>query len=192
MRLVLFLLFAIAVAVGTGLGSAWVLVGEERPFGAVKVGEWAAWPLAGSAADADPYARAWAARTGEIPLGAGEGMAFTATRDSVGRPLVGTCDYELSGETAAARLWTLTVLDKTGDLAPNPAGRTGFHSRELLRAPDGRFEIKLSPFARAGNWMPTPAAGPLQVVLRLYDTPLALSSGTGGLVMPRIVRGTCR
>ena len=192
MSFVIHLLIAIAVAVVTGLGSAWLMVGDARPFGAVKVGEWTAWPLAGSAADADPYARAWIARTGEIPLGAGEGVAFTADRDGAGRPLDGACEYRITGETSAARLWTLTVLDATGDLAPNPAGRTGFHSRELLRANDGRFEIALASTARAGNWMPTPASGRIKVVLRLYDTPLALSSDTSGLVMPRIVRGVCR
>ena len=57
-------------------------------FGAVTAGAWTAWPTAGSA-DADPYSLATLARTGEVPLGAGEGIAFTAEDDSRRRAAVG-------------------------------------------------------------------------------------------------------
>ena len=39
--------------------------------------------------DADPYSVAMLARTGEVPLGAGEGLAFTADGRHDGEPLVG-------------------------------------------------------------------------------------------------------
>jgi len=107
---------------GTGVadGNTRIVAGDGdneryRLFGAVSVGPWTAWPLEGST-DADPYSLAMLARTGEVPLGAGEGLSFTAQEDGAGELLSGKCTYEIKGETPAARLWTLTAYDATGRL----------------------------------------------------------------------------
>ena len=78
------------------------------------IGAWKAWPKTGTA-DIDPYARAAVARSGELPIGSGDGVAFLARSDEKGRPLDGRCDIAVSGITPAARFWTLTLYDTQGN-----------------------------------------------------------------------------
>lgn len=160
-------------------------------FGSVAIGEWTAWPLAGSP-DADPYSLARLARTGEVPLGAGEGLAFTTETDRDGEPLEGNCLYRIVGQTPAARLWTLTAYDTEGRLMANAAQRQGFHSREILRRSDGSFEIAVSVDVQAGNWLPISRVESFILVLRLYDTPLTTGGTLSDSTMPEIIRVTCR
>ncbi|TPQ49773.1 DUF1214 domain-containing protein [Prosthecomicrobium hirschii] len=188
---VLRLIVAVVVAVVVGLGSAWLTVGEGWAFRSYKAGDWTAWPEGGSATP-DPYSRAILARTAQIPLGGGEGIAFFASRDSDRAPLRGGCEYVLTGDTPLARLWTLSVVDAKGEVPRHRSGRTHFHSREVLRKPDGSLEITLSPLARPGNWMPIPDSGALTVVLRLYDSGAANPRTAGALLMPRIEWKGCR
>lgn len=190
MRLVIDLAIAIAIAVVVGVSSAWMAVDRGRLFGAVTVGDWTAWPQEGSV-DADPYSLAMLARTGEVPLGAGEGLSFTADRDTNGDALTGICTYAVSGETPSARMWTLTAYDGDGRLMVNVARRSGFHSREIVRNADGTFRIIVSPTVTSGNWLPVAPAGRINLVLRLYDTPLTTGSRIAGLVMPTITRVAC-
>ena len=152
---------------------------------------WAAWPEGGSATP-DPYSRAILARTAQIPLGGGEGIAFFASRDVDGAPIRGGCDYALVGETPLARLWTLSVVDAAGAVPMHRSGRTHFHSRELLRRPDGTVEITLSPQARPGNWMPIPDSGALTLIVRLYDSGAANPRTAGPIALPRIEWKGCR
>ena len=94
------------------------------------------------------------ARTGEVPLGAGEGIAFTAEDDRPASRCPAHCTYAVVGQTPAARLWTLTAYDSDGRLMVNAAQRSGFHSREIVRRPDGSFVITVSPEVEPGNWLP--------------------------------------
>lgn len=190
MRLLIDLVIALVVATAIGFSTAWVAVERGPLFGAVTAGAWTAWPRSGSAA-ADPYSLAMLARTGEVPLGAGEGLAFTAERDGDGEPLTGRCGYQVSGQTPAARLWTLTAYDATGRLMVNPAHRPGFHSREIVRRADGGFVINVSSKVQAGNWLPIAPVERFRLVLRLYDTPLTTGGQIADLVMPAIVRSDC-
>jgi len=191
MRSVLSLVLAIMIAAITGVGTAWYAIERGQLFGAVAVGNWTAWPGTGSV-DADPYSMAMLARTGEVPLGAGEGLAFTATLDHQGELLTHACVYAVSGEAPAARLWTLTAYDDQGYLMANAARRTGFHSREVLRNEQGRFRITVSAEVAPGNWLPIGAAENFGLVFRLYDTPLTTGSQITDLVMPEIRRVGCR
>jgi hypothetical protein len=190
LRFVIDIAIAIAVALALGFFTAWFAVEYGRNWGTVVVGPWAAWPEAGSP-NADPYAAAIIARSGEVPLGAAEGLAFTANSDSSGTPLDGRCVYRISGATPVARLWTLTAYDAEGRLMRNAAARTGFSSRELLRRPDGSFEIVAAPTVQPGNWLPTSGGGRLDFILRLYDTTLTSGLPTAEIVMPQISRGPC-
>ncbi len=190
MRRLLELLFAIAIALGTGLGSAWYVVGEGWLLRTDVFNEWAAWPM-GSSSDADPYSRAVLARTGQVPLASGEGTAFFASRDSSGRAIRGGCEYEISGNTPPVRLWTLTLMDATGDLPANTIGRTFLRSDQILRHQGGDFDIVLSTEARPGNWFPIPSAGFYTLVLRLYDTPASLLSDLKDNALPHIERKAC-
>ncbi len=190
MRRLLELLLAIAIALGSGLGSAWYVVGDGWLLRTDVFGEWAAWPMGGSP-DADPYSRAVLARTGQVPLTPGEGTAFFASRDSSGKAIRGGCAYQISGRTPPVRLWTLALIDAAGDLPANTIGRTFMRSDEILRTTAGSFDIVLSTEARPGNWFPIPENGFYTLVLRLYDTPASLLSDLKGNALPRIERKAC-
>lgn len=191
MKRLIELLFAITIALATGLGSAWYVVGSGWLIPTDVFGEWATWPGGGSP-DADPYSRAVLARTGQVPLGTGEGTAFFASTDSNGRALRGGCDYELSGRTPPVRLWTLSLIDANGDLPATTEGRTYLRSDEILRHGDGGFDIELAATARPGNWFQMPDHGYYTLVLRLYDTPASLINDIKGNALPHIQRKACR
>lgn len=191
MRLLINITIAIVLATTIGFSTAWLAVERGRIFGAVTVGAWTTWPDAGGP-DADPYSLAQLARSGEVPLGAGEGLAFKAVDDDESEPLSGDCVYSVSGQTPSARLWTLTLYDGDGRLMANAARRTGFHSREILRRPDGRFTIAISPDVVPGNWLPIAPVENFQLILRLYDTPLTTATDFVDIDMPHIEKVRCK
>jgi hypothetical protein len=191
LRLLIDLAVTILIAATVGFSTAWLAVERGPFFGAVTVGAWTAWPSAGSA-DADPYSLAVLARNGEVPLGAGEGLTFTAETTTDGEALDGRCSYRITGQTPPARLWTLTAYDSTGRLMVNPARRSGFHSREIVRLEGGSFVITTSPNVSPGNWLPTAPVERFSLVLRLYDTPLTSGGRAADLVMPDIRMAGCR
>ena len=191
MKLLFGSFLTILVAAALGLGATWLALTRGTAFGAVHIGAWTAWPRTGSA-DIDPYARAGIARTGELPVGLGDGVAFVARRDDTGRMFDGRCEVALRGTTPAARFWTLTLYDLEGRLVANSANRYGFTSQEIVRAADGSFEIVAAPRARPGNWLPTGGAERYVLVLRLYDTPVGVATGASREVpMPSIAGRSC-
>jgi hypothetical protein len=160
-------------------------------FGALTIGSWTAWPKTGTA-DADPYARAAIARTGQLPISLGDGVSFSAQTDDIGRVLDGRCDVVLDGVTPAARFWTLTLYNVEGDLVANSISRYGFTSQEIVRHADGSFEITVAPRANPGNWLPTGGIDRYTLVLRLYDTAVGVSTRAGREVpMPSIKTRSC-
>jgi hypothetical protein len=177
-RLLIGLLLAFAVAASVGLGTTLYALHEGTPFGSFSVGAWTAWPRTGTA-DIDPYARALIARSGELPMGAGDGLAFVATKDDTGAALDGRCDVVVSGITPQARFWTLTLYDPAGKLIGNSLKRHGFSSQEIVRKSDGAIEIAVAPRARAGNWLPSGGAERYILVMRFYDSPIGVASRTG-------------
>ena len=178
MRLLIGLLLAFAVAAGVGLGTTLYALQEGTPFGSFTVGSWTAWPRTGTP-DIDPYARALIARSGELPIGAGDGIAFIATKDDEGAALDGRCDVVVSGVTPQARFWTLTLYDPEGRLVANSLKRHGFSSQEVVRKSDGAIDIIIAPRARAGNWLPTGGTERYMLVMRFYDSPIGVASRTG-------------
>lgn len=191
MRFVVLLALVLVIGVVTGTGSAWFAVSGDRIVGPVKVGTWTSWPNT-TGADADPYTLAHLARSGELSLGPGEGVAFTATTDENGSQLTPGCVYAVEGATPSARLWTLTAHTQDGRLMANRAERHGFQSDELLREADGDFSITLSRDVAPGNWLPVGDVSAYGLTLRLYDTPLATGARIAEVRMPRIRRVGCR
>ena len=183
---------ALAIAVTTGFGATWLAMQAGHGFEKVTIGDWSIWPKAGTP-EADPYARAVIARTGEVPLSLGEGLLLQGEHDDLGRPLVGGCTYSVRGELPPAREWTLTAYDPAGRIADNPARRFSFTSSEVIRDAEGNFEIILSPDVSPGNWLPIPRTDiHLLLLLRLYDTQLNSSVGQiGKRLVPRVERKTC-
>jgi hypothetical protein len=191
-RLLIGLIFALAVAASIGLGTTWVAVTQGAAYGPITLGAWTAWPRVGTSS-IDPYARAMIARSGELPVGSGDGVAFYARTDDAGRLLDGRCDVLLSGITPQARYWTITLYDPQGRLVPNSVQRYGFTSQEIIRLADGTFELTVGSRARPGNWLPTGAIERFVLVLRLYDTPIGVATRNGrDAPMPAIAQRGCR
>ncbi|KAH2459475.1 hypothetical protein KXV61_008739, partial [Aspergillus fumigatus] len=140
-RLVFIILLALVIASAIGLGSTYMTATKGTDLGTLKIGAWTARPKTGTA-DVDPYSRAIIVRSGELPVGTGDGVAFTATTDDSGKPLDGRCDVVVSGVTPAARFWTLTLFDPKGHLVANTLQRYGVTSQEVIRGADGQFEVR--------------------------------------------------
>lgn len=189
MRLVLNLSMAALISLVIGIGSAILVVDFGGGLATIAVGPWIAQRSPDPAA-ADPYTAAIAAGVQPFGLGSSEGIALVAETDSAGDPLSGRCTYIVSGEPLSARLWTLTAYDADGRLMDNPSQRHGFHSAEILLRADGGFDIAISASPEPGNWLPVTPAGPIRLVLRLYDTPLTGPVTPAGPV-PAITRSGC-
>lgn len=175
MRLLIGVLFSLLVAAAIGLGSTWFALTRNVAFGAMTIGPWTAHPKSGGN-EIDPYSRAAIARTGELPIGLGDGVAFIATTDDRGRRLDGRCDVLLSGTTPQARFFTLTLYGTDGRLIANSLNRHGFTSQELVRKADGRFDVMIAARARPGNWLPTGGVERYVLIMRFYDTPVGVAT----------------
>jgi hypothetical protein len=191
-RLILGCLLAFAIAAVIGLGMTWLALSRGTAFSAVTIGAWTAWPRTGTQ-DADPYARASIARSGELPIASGDGVTFLARTDDNGRPLDGRCDVMMTGITPQARFWTVTLYDPQGRLVANSIDRYGFTSQEIVRRADGSFEIAIAPRARPGNWLPTGGIESYVLLLRLYDTPVGVATRAAREApMPAIIVRACQ
>jgi hypothetical protein len=183
--------FTLLLAAVIGLGATWLTLTRGVAFGSLTIGAWTAWPKSGSV-DIDPYARATIARTGELPIGTGDGVAFYAHTDDAGTAFDGRCTFVISGMSPAARYWTVTLYDPEGRLVANSIDRHGFTSAEVVRDASGRFTINFGPRARPGNWLPSGGGEKFVLVWRLYDTPIGVAMRTTKEgPMPAIVRKGC-
>ena len=106
----------------------------------------------------------------------GDGIAFTARTDDKGRALDGRCTVVLAGVTPAARFWTLTLYNRSGELVANAIHRHGFTSQEIVRRSDGSFTITMDPHAAPGNWLPTGGVESYELVLRFYDSAVGVAT----------------
>ena len=188
MRLLFGTVFALAIAAAIGLGATWIALTRGTAYGGVTIGAWTAWPKNGTAG-IDPYARAMVARTGELPVGSGDGVAFYARTDDAGQPLDGRCDVLLSGITPQARFWTVTLYDPEGRLVANSVQRQGFTSQEIIRKADGSFDITSGRARGRATGSRPGGVEKYLLVLRLYDTPIGMATRTGrDAPMPTIVK----
>ncbi len=177
MRLTWMTLLTLVLAAVVGIGTTWMTATKGTDVGTLTIGAWKARPKTGTS-DIDPYSRATVVRSGELPVGTGDGIAFTAIADDNRKPLDGRCDVVVSGVTPAARFWTLTLYDDKGHVVANALQRYGFTSQEIVRSADGSFEIRIAARSRAGNWLPTGGIERYALMLRLYDTPVGVATRT--------------
>jgi len=182
-------LLSFVVAAGIGLGSTWYALTQNISFGALELGAWKGYPRNGTVS-IDPYARAVIARNGELPVGSGDGVTFTAAADDDGHPLDGRCDVVVRGTTPPARYFTLTLYTPSGQLVANSLDRRSFTSQELVRDASGDFEITVSPRARPGNWLPTGGIDSYILMLRFYDTSLGIATRAGREAPMPAIRST--
>lgn len=191
MRLLFGSCFTFMLAAVIGLGATWLTLTRGVAFGSLTVGAWTAWPKSGSV-DIDPYAHATIVRTGELPIGTGDGVAFYARTDDSGEIFDGRCTFTIRGITPAARYWTLTLYDPEGELVANTIDRHGFTSEEIVRDVDGQFAIIVAPQARPGNWLPSGGIERFVLVWRLYDTAIGVATRTTKEgPMPAVARKGC-
>ena len=180
------ILIALVIAIVGGIYSADVMTREFAGFGALQYGAWVSHPQTGTQ-DADPYARASAARTGEIALGSAEGLVFIAAHDDQKQIIDASCDYVIEGKTPAARVWSLRITDK--NLLPiltQSGAVSGLHSGNTLRNGQSAFKISISSEIVDGNWIPQIGNGERRFVLTLYDTSVASTTGVSEIKMPTI------
>jgi len=188
-RLLIGLLLSFVIAAGIGLGSTWLALTQNLSFGALSLGAWKAYPRHGTVG-IDPYARAAIARNGELPVGLGDGIAFSASVDDDGRALDGRCEVVVRGITPPARYFTITLYTSSGRLVANSLDRHGFTSQELVREASGEFELTVSPRARPGNWLPTGGIDSYVLMLRFYDTSLGIATRAGREAPMPAIRST--
>ncbi|MEP0944902.1 MAG: DUF1214 domain-containing protein [Rhizobiaceae bacterium] len=185
----LFAILLIGLFVGGSL--AWLSIQNNHGFGTLNIGQWTAWPLAGNV-NADPYSKAKVAAGGDVPLGAAEGLAFHARIDRRGNVLRRNCQYQLTGLTPPARLWTLTAHDMENRVLFKSDGRPSqLLSRQLLRGSDGRFRIVAGPDLSAENWLEVDGTGQYQLILRLYDSPITSTGSVNDAEMPSVSLVEC-
>jgi hypothetical protein len=190
-RLLFATLFGLTLAAVVGLGLTYYALTRGAAFGGLSIESWTAWPKSGTT-DADPYVRASIARSGRLPTAMGDGVSFTVTSDDDDKSLDGRCEVVVSGITPAARFWTLTLYNRDGGLVANSTNRYGFTSQEVVRHADGSFEIVVAPRANPGNWLPTGGVERYELVLRLYDTAVGVSTKAGREVpMPDVTTRSC-
>lgn len=179
-----------AVALGIGLGLSAYALDQGAFAGVVRIGPWIAWPDSGNA-DPNPYSRAYLARAGALELGRGEGLQFTATTDSAGKPLERTCRYRISGDTPVASFWTLVATDARWVNIASPNGRPALRSSLLARTNQGAILAYVSTALSPENWLEITGTGPFQLVLTLYDTSLVSGISGGADLLPAITREAC-
>lgn len=185
----IFAVLFIGLFIGGSL--AWLSIQNNHGFGTLIIGQWTAWPLAGSV-NADPYSKAKVAADGDVPLGAAEGLAFHARHDRRGNPLQRNCQYQVSGITPPARLWTLSAHDLDDRVLINDDGQpSNLLSRQLLRETNGHFQISAGPDIAAKNWLQVSGSGPFKLVLRLYDSPITATGQIGDAEMPSVTLVGC-
>lgn len=187
----LYIAIVLLVAFGGGIGATLLALQITRAYGAVAIGPWKAYPLA-QTIEADPYTKSHRANAGRLLYGTAEGLSFTAERDSAGDRLVAACDYRISGNMPTARFWTLYSAGRDGWVTkPKDIRPTALNSRILLRSPEGGLDIKLSRKAKPFNWLALDEAGEFVLVLSLFDTPIASSTGLIDIEMPQITKIGC-
>ncbi len=179
---------AIVTAIAGGLASAGYALRARSGFERLTVGDWTSETAPGSD-EGDPYARARARLRGLLPLGAAEGFAFTARRDSEGSALSLRCRYRIDGALPPARLWTLSAFDMDEAASPSPVATLTSH--QALYRGDGSLAIEIGPRASPGNWMKTAGDGAMRLDLTLYDTPSVSRSGISPPVLPSIGKTGC-
>ncbi|MDG4908645.1 DUF1214 domain-containing protein [Mesorhizobium sp. WSM4898] len=184
-------LLSLVMAIGLGGGSVWYALNAQDGVGAIRIGQWTAFPEIGTEGS-DPYSKARVAREGVLALGRAEGLSFVAERDEAGQPLKRECAYTIEGGYPTARFWTLYAADQSlGVIDTGKARQAALQSYEVLRRPDNSVVISVGDRPAPGNWLLTAGFGKMYFVLTFYDTPIASSTGLSDVALPRILKAGC-
>ncbi|WP_095204292.1 DUF1214 domain-containing protein [Mesorhizobium carmichaelinearum] len=185
------MMLSLAIAIGGGGASVWYALKIQDGVGAIRIGQWTAFPDIGTSA-ADPYSKARVAREGVLALGRAEGLSFVAENDAAGDQLKRECSYRIEGGFPTARFWTLYAADQSlGVVETGKPRLAALQSYEMLRQADNSVIISVGHHPMSGNWLLTDGSGRMYFVLTFYDTPIASSTGLSDVSLPRIVKAGC-
>ncbi len=146
----------------------------------------------------DYLTRATAAAMGLFGNTKEEAVYVGSLSDATGKPLLGQNNYTLRFTKAnmpkVSYFWSITMysLPKRG-LVNNPINRysIGDRSKGLKYEPNGDLVIYLQSTSpgknKEGNWLPTPASGPYNYVVRLYGPEQQVTNGTWQQPLPELV-----
>lgn len=180
LRSALLVTVALAMALGLGAGSVWLLA--TRPAAAPSgVG----WLLS----DAGPsfYARLDGGSRFALTLDPAEGASFRLFRSADGAVLDGRCAYRIEGSMPPARFWALA----TDGPAPDDSAVTSFlASSAVLTQPDDAVALTVSRHPAVGNWLALASTAEFSLALTLFDTPLTGVTLTDA-TLPRVVKIGC-
>lgn len=191
-RTILLTALILVIAIGGGASSVWyVLDRQGGGIDALSIGGWTAFPDIGTP-DADPYSQARTAREGILTLGRAEGISFIAQQDTSGDRLRQNCSYRIEGSMPPARFWTLYAADEALSALHAQSRRPfALHSYEILRGPENTVSISVGQHPAPGNWLMVRGAGSMLLVLTLYDTSIASSTGIADVELPRVMKAAC-
>lgn len=178
----------VAISGGLGFATAHYAIESGTRFVTRQAGPWKQWTMLGRS-DADPYARAYMARKGLVPVAATVEQAYFADSDSAGGWLNTSCEYRVVVGHAKGGWWSIAAYSKKGMLVANAADRYAFNVDTAMPEVDGRAVVTLARDARPGNWLPIGGSGPVTVVLSVQPSPEQEKSG---LALPEIERIGCR
>ena len=166
LRRILLTILTLFIAIVGGASSVNYILNTFDGFGRLTIGQWEAYPLAGTS-EADSYARARSAKRGD--------------------PLKTQCTYELKGVLPEAQLFTLYAANHAMQpLWIDPKLPTELYNGNVVHQSDDLIKITISPSAQTGNWLATRGRIEYGLVLTLYDTPIASSTALQNLEMPTV------
>ena len=180
---------ALVAGIALGLFATWATVIRGAGPNALSDGPWRTSLTTGSA-KSGPYTRASVAMHGLLALNRDETIYYTATTDSSGAALDGTCAYDIVGHDPDARWWSITAYGSDDYLIPNPVDRYSISKNSVIRAADGSFSASVGSAAHVQNWIPTSRA-PFSLTLRLYNPGTSVQSEPAQASLPVIVKDSC-
>lgn len=157
----------VIVAIILGLAITSVSLSTGSGLAASRSGGWKSWKSAGHVL-ADPYTRAYIAKTGQLPLPPQIAQTYFALYDNAHRRLHSSCTYLVESPVVEAKWWTLAAYDYDGKITKNKFGRYSFNAENAMIKFEGGFHVYISQSPQPENWLPIGAQGPFVLVYRLY------------------------
>lgn len=182
---------AIVGGLALGLGAAWTITRQGLRGGDIRNDIWTT-SLGYGVKDTDPITRAAVARDGLLALPATETLYWSARADAEGRALDGKCRYIMSGPKLDARWWSVTIYDTRGYLMPGAARIWSVNGANVPLDGQGRWQVTIAPQRpAAGGWLPSDAAQPFHLTLRMYNPGKAFMANPARAELPRVTRAEC-
>ncbi len=181
---------AILLGLALGVGGAWTKIRQGFSKGAIAIGVWRT-SLNYGTTQTDAFTRASVAVRGLLALPSTETLYWSATSDSDGNPLSGSCTYTMSGGTIDARWWSVTYYDKAGYLVANSADIWSFSGASVLPQEKDGWTVTISPVKAGGHWLPSAKGQGFDLTLRMYNPGDGFRAAPEKAALPTLKKGEC-